>query len=83
MNAFKLIVNATPVGTFPDVNVCPPLPYHAFTSQHLAYDLVYNPEQTLFLKEAKDQGSIVVNGLSMLHLQAEKSWEIWTEKNSS
>jgi len=78
MNAFKLIVNATPVGMFPDVDQCPPLPYHAFTPEHLAYDLIYNPEQTLFLKQAREKGSIIVNGLSMLHLQAEKSWEKWT-----
>lgn len=78
MNAFKLIVNATPVGTFPAVEECPLLPYEFFTPQHLAYDLVYNPEQTLFLRNAKEKGSITVNGLSMLHLQAEKNWEIWT-----
>jgi len=77
MNAFKLIVNTTPVGTFPNVQECPNLPYDFFTPQHLAYDLIYNPEQTLFLKNAKEKGSITVNGLSMLQLQAEKSWEIW------
>jgi shikimate dehydrogenase len=80
MNAFKLIVNTTPLGTFPKVNECPILPYHLFTPQHLAYDLVYNPEQTLFLKQAKEKGAITVNGLSMLQLQAEKSWEIWSDK---
>jgi shikimate dehydrogenase len=78
MNAFKLIINATPLGTFPNVNTCPPLPYHLFTKEHFAYDLVYNPEQTLFLKQAKEHGAATMNGLSMLHLQAEKSWEIWT-----
>jgi shikimate dehydrogenase len=77
LNAFKLIVNTTPLGTFPNVNECPALPYHCFTPQHLAYDLIYNPEQTLFLKQAKEKGSITLNGLSMLQLQAEKSWEIW------
>ncbi|WP_317900076.1 shikimate dehydrogenase family protein [Aurantibacillus circumpalustris] len=79
MNAFKLVVNTSPVGTFPNVLESPSLPYQFFTPLHLAYDLVYNPEQTLFLKHAKEQGSIAVNGLSMLHLQAEKNWEIWTE----
>jgi shikimate dehydrogenase len=78
MNAFKLIVNTTPLGMYPDVNECPPLPYHLFTPKHLAYDLVYNPEQTRFLKQAKEHGALIVNGLSMLQLQAEKSWEIWT-----
>jgi len=80
MNAFKLIVNTTPVGTFPNITDSPALPYPLFTPEHLAYDLTYNPEQTLFLKQAKEKGSIVVNGLSMLQLQAEKSWEIWTGK---
>jgi shikimate dehydrogenase len=79
MNAFKLIVNATPVGTFPNLKECPNIPYQFFTPEHLAYDLVYNPEQTLFLKFAKEQGAITVNGLSMLMLQAEKNWEIWME----
>jgi shikimate dehydrogenase len=80
MDAFKLIVNTTPLGTFPNLHECPALPYHLFTPQHLAYDLVYNPGQSLFLKQAKQQGSITVNGLSMLQLQAEKNWEIWTGK---
>ncbi|MCC6369980.1 MAG: shikimate dehydrogenase [Bacteroidia bacterium] len=77
MQAFKLIVNTTPLGTFPNVDQCPPLPYEHIGEQHLAFDLVYNPEKTLFLKNAETQGAIVVNGLSMLQLQAEKSWEIW------
>jgi shikimate dehydrogenase len=80
MGAFKCVVNTTPVGMFPDESKCPDLPYHFFTEKHLAYDLIYNPAQTLFLKRALSQGSIVVNGLSMLQLQAEKSWEIWTKK---
>lgn len=79
MNAFKLVVNSTPLGTFPNVEEAPALPYHLFTEQHLAYDLVYNPAETVFLKRAKAKGSIVVNGLSMLQLQAEKSWEIWND----
>lgn len=77
MAAFKLIVNTTPLGTFPDINECPPLPYEFFTPQHLAYDLIYNPGETKFLRQASNKGAIVVNGLSMLQLQAEKSWEIW------
>lgn len=77
MNAFKLVVNTTPLGTFPNVQEAPALPYQLFTEQHLAYDLVYNPAETVFLTRAKEKGSIVVNGLSMLQLQAEKSWEIW------
>jgi len=77
MNAFKLIVNTTPLGMFPDNESFPPIPYDFIGDKHLCYDLVYNPEQTEFLRRSKDRGAIVVNGLSMLHLQAEKSWEIW------
>lgn len=77
MQAFKLIINTTPLGLFPNINGAPALPYHLFTDKHLAYDLIYNPEQTLFLKQAKEKGAITINGLSMLKLQAEKSWEIW------
>ncbi len=78
-NAFKLIVNTTPVGLFPNNNEAPKLPYEFITPQHLCYDLIYNPEETLFLKQAKQQGALIVNGFSMLQLQAEKSWEIWNE----
>lgn len=77
MDAFKLIINTTPLGMFPKENECPPLPYHFFTKDHLAYDLIYNPEKTVFLKQAHANGAVVMNGLSMLQLQAEKSWEIW------
>lgn len=76
-NACKFIINATPVGMFPNVNECPNIPYECLSSQHLVYDLIYNPEETLFLKKAKEQGATTINGLSMLQLQAEKSWEIW------
>jgi len=77
MMAFKLIVNTTPLGTFPNINECPAMPYEFFTAQHLAYDLIYNPGETKFLNQAAKKGAIIVNGLSMLQLQAEKSWEIW------
>lgn len=70
--SYKLIVNCTPLGMFPESNVLPPLPYDFFSPEHLAYDLIYNPEETLFLKKAKEKGAIVVNGLSMLQQQAEK-----------
>lgn len=76
-NACKFIINTTPVGTFPNVNECPNIPYECITSQHLVYDLIYNPGETLFLQKAKAQGATTINGLSMLQLQAEKSWEIW------
>lgn len=82
MRSHKLIVNCTPLGMYPNVNSFPPLPYEFFSPEHLAYDLVYNPEETLFLKKAAEQGAMVVNGLSMLKLQAEKSWEIWNGDRS-
>lgn len=82
MNAFKLIVNATPVGTSPNIHEFPNIPYEFLTPQHLAFDMVYNPQETEFLKRAAEKGSITVNGLSMLQLQAEKSWEIWQSKKS-
>ena len=77
MNAFKLIVNTTPVGMFPNVNECPNIPYQFLSKQHLCYDLIYNPERTLFLQKATEQDATTMSGLSMLQLQAEKSWEIW------
>jgi shikimate dehydrogenase len=79
MESMKLVVNTTPLGTFPKVEDCPPIPYDYFTPQHLAYDLVYNPAETTFLQNAAKAGAITVNGLSMLHWQAEKAWEIWQE----
>jgi shikimate dehydrogenase len=72
-----LIINATPLGTFPKVDTCPPIPYEYITPRHVLFDLVYNPEETLFLKKGKEKGAKVTNGLKMLHLQAEKAWEIW------
>jgi shikimate dehydrogenase len=74
---YKIIINATPVGMFPDDKQCPPLPYSCLTSYHLLYDLVYNPEETLFLKKGADAGARIKNGLEMLEMQAELSWEIW------
>lgn len=75
-----IIVNTTPVGTAPHFDVCLDLPYSAITTEHLVVDLIYNPEQTLYLKKAKEQGAVTLNGLTMLHQQAEKSWEIWNLK---
>lgn len=77
INACKLIVNCTPIGLFPNVNESPDIPYEFITPEHLCYDLIYNPPETQFLSKCKAQGALVVNGLSMLHLQAEKAWEIW------
>ncbi|WP_158798684.1 shikimate dehydrogenase [Pedobacter sp. L105] len=77
MSTHQLIINTTPLGTFPKVEAAPAIPYRLLTGQHLAYDLVYNPEETAFLKRAKAQGAIIKNGLEMLHLQADRSWTIW------
>ncbi len=77
---FTIVVNCSPVGTFPNVNDCPNLPYELFTERHIAYDLIYNPEETSFLKKAKEQGSAIKNGYSMLVYQAEAAWEIWNKK---
>ncbi|HEX3009202.1 MAG TPA: shikimate dehydrogenase [Bacteroidales bacterium] len=73
----KLIVNTTPLGTYPNVEGCPPLPYQYLTPEHLLYDLVYNPPVTAFLDHGLQHGCTVKNGLEMLHLQAEKAWQIW------
>jgi shikimate dehydrogenase len=77
LQTHTLIVNCTPVGTFPNVEDCPELPYEFINSQHLLYDLIYNPEKTEFLKRGENHGAKIKNGLEMLVLQAEKSWEIW------
>ena len=76
----KLIINTTPLGTAPNFDECPPIPYEAVTEDHLFYDLIYNPEETLFLKKGREHGAAIKNGYEMLILQAEKSWEIWNSK---
>ena len=74
---YHIIVNCTPLGTYPDVTKCPQIPYNQITSNHLLFDLIYNPEETLFLKKGKNNNAKILNGLQMLRLQAEKSWELW------
>lgn len=74
---YQLIINCTPLGTFPNISEKPLIPYASISKNHIAFDLIYNPEETAFLKAAKKQGAVVKNGLEMLQLQAEKSWEIW------
>lgn len=78
MAEYTVIVNASPVGMSPHVDECPKLPYDSLTAGHVCYDLVYNPEETLFLKKSKEQGAATKNGLEMLHLQAEGAWKYWT-----
>ncbi|MVM35788.1 shikimate dehydrogenase [Spirosoma sp. HMF4905] len=74
---YPLIINGSPVGTYPRVSEAPALPYSQLTDQHLLYDLVYNPAETQFMKLGHEHGAAVHNGLRMLELQAEKAWEIW------
>lgn len=73
----KLIVNTTPLGTYPDIENCPGIPYSMLTDDHLLYDLVYNPEETLFLRKGREQGAMIKNGKEMLELQAIEAWRIW------
>jgi shikimate dehydrogenase len=75
--SFQFLINCTPIGTFPDVEKMIPIDVDGIGNKHLVYDLVYNPAETLLLKSAKEKGAIVVNGLSMLRIQAEESWRIW------
>ena len=72
-----LIINATPVGMSPNIDEAPVIPYDALTSQHVLFDLIYNPEETLFLKRGKERNAQTINGLSMLYAQAEAAWKIW------
>jgi len=74
---YEVIINCSPVGMFPKVDACPPLPYEAMTERNLLFDLVYNPLETLFMRRGAEHGATVKNGLEMLHLQALASWEFW------
>ncbi|XMO86834.1 shikimate dehydrogenase [Algibacter sp. AS12] len=73
----QIIVNCTPLGTFPNIQDCPNIPYKAITKNHILFDLIYNPEETRFLNLGKQNNATIINGLNMLRLQAEKSWSIW------
>ena len=77
---YKVIINCTTIGMYPNTEECPNLPYEAMDSQHLLYDLIYNPDTTLFMKKGMERGAVVKNGLEMLLLQAYASWEFWHEK---
>ncbi len=74
-----LIINATPLGTYPETDSSPAIPYEFITQKHLLFDLVYNPEVTLFLKKGKTRGAAIKNGYEMLEQQALKSYEIWNK----
>lgn len=79
MAEHKVIVNTTPLGMYPHIDECPDILYSELTPQHLCYDLLYNPDVTLFMKRAREHGAQVKNGLEMLLLQAFVSWNIWNE----
>jgi shikimate dehydrogenase len=74
---YNVIVNCTPLGMFPKTDECPPLPYEALTERNILYDLIYNPDETLFMRKGAEHGAEVKNGLEMLLLQAFASWEMW------
>lgn len=76
---FQIIINCTPLGTSPNTKEFPPIPYEFFTEKHIAFDLIYNPEETQFLKKAKKKGATIKNGYEMLVFQAEKAWTIWNK----
>ncbi|MDL2255827.1 shikimate dehydrogenase [Parabacteroides sp. OttesenSCG-928-G06] len=79
MEQYTVIVNTTPVGMYPHVDECPTIPYELLTPNHLLYDLLYNPDETLFMRKGKEQGATVKNGLEMLLLQAFAAWNIWQQ----
>ena len=78
MDEYKVIVNTTPLGMYPHTDRCPDIPYDLINSDFLCYDLLYNPDVTLFMKKSAEHGAETKNGLEMLLLQAFESWEIWT-----
>ncbi len=77
LEEYTILINTTPLGMSPNVGTYPEIPYNALSDKHLAYDLVYNPEETLFLQKARAHGAKIKSGLEMLYLQAERSWYIW------
>ena len=77
----QLIINCTPLGTFPNIDQYPSIPYQYVTKNHLMFDLTYNPLETMFIKLSKEQGARISNGLKMLEFQAEEAWSIWKANN--
>jgi shikimate dehydrogenase len=79
IQSHTLIINTSPVGMFPNVDAYPAIPYHALTEKHYLFDLIYNPEKTIFLRKGEECGAMIKNGQEMLVIQAEESWRIWNE----
>jgi shikimate dehydrogenase len=77
LSKHTLIINTTPMGMYPNVDEAPDLPYESLTPEHYLYDLVYNPDKTLFLQKGEEQGAAIENGADMLVIQADASWDIW------
>jgi len=77
MREYEVIINTTPLGTYPNVEACPDIPYEYITDRHYLFDLVYNPAKTVFLRKAETAGAAICNGYDMLVIQAEESWKIW------
>lgn len=77
---YTLIVNTTPLGMYPNVTEAPPIPYEALSPQHYLFDMVYNPEKTLFMKMGEEKGAVIKNGYDMLEIQADESWNIWSRQ---
>jgi len=80
-NQNLLIINSTPLGTYPNIEEFPDIPYNLISDNHILYDLVYNPVETIFMKKGIEKGARAINGLKMLKYQAEKSWELWSKSN--
>jgi shikimate dehydrogenase len=76
---YQIIINCSPLGTFPKTELFPDIPYHFFTPNHIAFDLIYNPEKTTFLQKAESYHAVIKNGYDMLVFQAEKAWEVWNQ----
>ncbi|WP_055435535.1 shikimate dehydrogenase family protein [Lacinutrix algicola] len=75
----QIIINCTPLGTYPNINICPDIPYDFISKKHILFDLIYNPSETKFLTIGKIRNATIINGQRMLEFQAEKSWEIWNK----
>ena len=81
INKHNLIINCTPLGTFPEINQIPQIPISLITKRHIVYDLIYNPSKSLLLKKSEENGATIINGYQMLENQAMESWKIWNSKN--
>ena len=76
-----MIINCTPLGTFPEINQIPQIPISLITNRHIVYDLIYNPSKSLLLKKSEENGATIINGYQMLENQAMESWKIWNSKH--